>query len=90
MLPRIFCLATLLALAACGPEPADKTIDVDAEAQRIALSSIIVDTHIDTPFRLAMSAADVSQATDGDFDYPRAVAGGLNVPFMSIYTPAEL
>jgi membrane dipeptidase len=90
MLPRIFCLATLLALAACGPEPADKSIDVDAEAQRIALSSIIVDTHIDTPFMLAMSAADVSQATDGDFDYPRAVAGGLNVPFMSIYTPAEL
>ena len=27
---------------------------------------------------------------DGDFDYPRAVSGGLNAPFMSIYTPAEL
>jgi membrane dipeptidase len=26
----------------------------------------------------------------GDFDYPRAVQGGLNVPFMSIYTPADL
>jgi membrane dipeptidase len=25
-----------------------------------------------------------------DFDAPRAQAGGLNVPFMSIYTPAEL
>ncbi|MDX1507531.1 MAG: dipeptidase, partial [Woeseiaceae bacterium] len=34
---------------------------------------------------------DVSAATDsGDFDYPRAVAGGLNAPFMSIYTEAEL
>ncbi|MEE8118149.1 MAG: dipeptidase, partial [Gammaproteobacteria bacterium] len=33
---------------------------------------------------------DVSQATEGgDFDYPRAVAGGLNAPFMSIFTPAE-
>jgi membrane dipeptidase len=33
----------------------------------------------------------VSVATEGgDFDYPRAVAGGLNVPFMSIYTPAGL
>ena len=26
----------------------------------------------------------------GDFDYPRAVAGGLNAAFMSIYTPAAL
>ena len=26
----------------------------------------------------------------GDFDYPRAVAGGLNAPFMSIYTAAAL
>ena len=34
---------------------------------------------------------DVSGATaEGNFDYPRAVAGGLNAPFMSIYTPAEL
>ena len=28
-------------------------------------------------------------AEGGDFDYPRAVAGGLNVPFMSIYVPAS-
>lgn len=90
MIPRIFCLATFLAVAACSPKPVDKAVNVDAEANRIALSSIIVDTHIDTPYLLAMSTADVSQVTVGDFDYPRAVAGGLNVPFMSIYTPAEL
>ena len=90
MIPRILCLASLLVAAACSPEPADTSIDVDADATRIAHSSIIVDTHIDTPFMLAMSPADVSQAAGGDFDYPRAVAGGLNAPFMSIYTPAEL
>ncbi|HXK39986.1 MAG TPA: membrane dipeptidase, partial [Candidatus Paceibacterota bacterium] len=46
---------------------------------------------MDVPYRLNEEWADVSQATeDGDFDYPRAVAGGLNAPFMSIYTPAEL
>jgi len=34
---------------------------------------------------------DVSQATEkGHFDHPRAVAGGLNASFMSIYTPALL
>lgn len=87
-------LATATLLAACGTddnagsEPA--TVDYAAEAQRIAQSSIVIDTHIDVPMKLAMTAPDVSQATEsGDFDYPRAVAGGLNVPFMSIYTPAS-
>jgi membrane dipeptidase len=78
------------ALAACGrsapPEP-----DPAAEAQRIAAEAIIVDTHIDVPYRLIESPDDVSQATaGGDFDYPRARAGGLDAAFMSIYTPAEL
>lgn len=95
MTNRLTCLlATVTLLAACGAdnktgnEPA--VVDYAAEAQRIAQSSIIIDTHIDVPMKLAMTAPDVSQATDsGDFDYPRAVAGGLNVPFMSIYTPAS-
>jgi len=65
--------------------------DFGTLAQEIAHSSVIVDTHIDVPYRLNNKAADVSEATEeGDFDYPRAVAGGLNAPFMSIYTPAEL
>ena len=95
MTARIFCLAAIAALAACSPEPAatpaNATPDYDAEAGRIAQSSIIVDTHIDVPYRLLNRPVDISEGTDtGDFDYPRAVAGGLNVPFMSIYTPAEL
>ena len=95
MTNRLTCLlATATLLAACGAdnktgnEPA--IVDYAAEAQRIAQSSIIIDTHIDVPMKLAMTSPDVSQATEsGDFDYPRAVAGGLNVPFMSIYTPAS-
>lgn len=91
-------MAAAVLLSACGPDnnanvPASSepdTVDYAAEAQRIAQSSIVVDTHIDVPMKLATSAPDISQATEsGDFDYPRAVAGGLNVPFMSIYTPAE-
>ena len=95
MTNKILCLAaSIVLLAACGSENETSsepvTIDYAAEAQRIAHDSIIIDTHIDVPYRLASRPADVSQPTDsGDFDYPRAVAGGLNVPFMSIYTPAE-
>jgi membrane dipeptidase len=95
MTNKLLCLlATATFLAACGAddnavgEPA--VVDYAAEAHRIAQSSIIVDTHIDVPMRLATTPQDVSKATEGgDFDYPRAVSGGLNVPFMSIYTPAS-
>lgn len=84
---------SLFALAACGEQATqqtDNTVDYAADAKRIATETIVVDTHIDVPYRLGSGWEDVSQATEtGDFDYPRAVAGGLNAPFMSIYTPAE-
>ena len=87
-------LIAFLLLAACSndaPPPEEPIADLAAEAQRIATSSIIIDTHVDVPYRLESRPADVSHATEGgDFDYPRAVRGGLNVPFMSIYTPADL
>jgi len=79
--------------SACS-QPADTSIsDSNAvpDANAIARTSIIIDTHVDVPYRLEDSPADISKATDdGDFDYPRAVRGGLNAPFMSIFTPAEL
>jgi len=76
------------AISACDRS---ETADTGALAQRIAKESIVVDTHIDVPYRLEARPDNVSAATEsGDFDYPRAVEGGLNVPFMSIYTPASL
>jgi membrane dipeptidase len=73
-----------------APQRSDAT-NTATLAQRIAQSTIIIDTHIDVPYRLKENPADISAATDGgDFDYPRAVAGGLNAAFMAIYTPAEL
>lgn len=97
---RAFILSTaILFLVACGPAQQDESSSADrsaspdlrARAVEIAHDSIIVDTHIDVPYRLHDGWEDVSVATDGgDFDYPRAVAGGLNAPFMSIYTPAGL
>ncbi len=84
---HLFAAVSLLALAACSSEaPQDATGD----ANRIAQDTIIIDTHIDVPYRLDAEWEDVSGSTaKGDFDYNRAVAGGLNAPFMSIYTPAQ-
>ena len=75
-----------LTLAACSEEVQE---DPRAAAERIAQETIITDGHIDVPYRLENKWVDVSEATDGgDFDYPRAKAGGLDAPFMSIYIPA--
>jgi len=61
-----------------------------ARAQQLADQFIIVDTHIDVPYRLRNKMEDISQKTEtGEFDYPRAKQGGLDAPFMSIYVPAE-
>jgi len=78
---------------ACQQKPTPKAL-TDAElrekANKLAHEFIIVDTHVDVPYRLGEKMADISQRTpDGDFDYVRAKAGGLDAPFMSIYVPAE-
>jgi len=75
--------ACITFLSACAEAP--KT------GAELAQSLLIIDTHIDVPYRLKQSWADVSSATEGgDFDYPRAIEGGLNAPFMSIYIPASV
>ena len=64
--------------------------DFSGRAVELVKRYPLVDTHIDVPYRIHNSWADVTGATDGgDYDYPRARAGGLDVPFMSIYTPAS-
>ncbi|MDX1517307.1 MAG: dipeptidase [Woeseiaceae bacterium] len=51
---------------------------------------ILVDTHIDVPYRLARDFEDIGKRTErGDFDYPRASVGGLHAAFMSIFVPVE-
>ena len=75
-------------LAACSTTPVQT--DSSSRAQQLAQQFIIVDTHIDVPYRLHKDWEDVTVATKrGEFDYPRARQGGLNAPFMSIYIPAS-
>ncbi len=66
------------------------TADLTQRATDIAKKYPIVDGHVDVPDRIYERWADVTVATaDGDFDYPRARAGGLDAPFISIYIPAS-
>ena len=79
-------LPALIAPALVWAEETELVATAGMLAQRV----LIVDTHIDVPYRLFDDWADVTKSTqDGDFDYQRARSGGLNIPFMSIYTPAE-
>jgi len=51
---------------------------------------MIIDTHLDVPYRLKKKTQDISKRTrEGDFDYPRAEQGGLNAAFMAVYVPAK-
>lgn len=106
---RWLVLALALMAAGCskaGPAPEPATVatgtsgaagapsPLDARAQSLARRFIIVDGHIDLPFRLKLSGGggasgeDVSVRTAlGDFDLPRAQQGGLDAPFMSIFIP---
>jgi membrane dipeptidase len=82
-------LACIL-LAACAPRPRAPYTAELPRARELALRLLIVDTHIDVPYSLRAGYYDVTVAAEGhDFDYPRAQAGGLDIPFLSIYVPAE-
>ena len=84
-------LAAMFTVLGSTAAAADSKPDLASTANRVAQKYLLVDTHIDVPYRLEDEWSDVTGKTeDGDFDYPRARKGGLNVPFMSIYTPAEL
>ncbi len=86
-----FLLVAGLGLTGCGESPQpEQAADSDRGAE-LSKRFLLVDTHIDVPYRIHDEYEDVSVGTDGgDFDYPRAVAGGLDSMFMSIYIPADV
>lgn len=59
-------------------------------AKELAQKCLIIDTHQDVPHRLQKKMEDISTRTPGgDFDYPRAIEGGLNAVFMAVYVPPD-
>ena len=83
----------LVLLSSCGQAPTEtEVVEVDfkAEANRLVQEILLVDTHVDLPYRLHDKMEDVSVRTEGGhFDYVRAIQGGLDAAFMSIYIPAS-
>ena len=61
------------------------------KSNKLSKKFIIVDGHIDLPYRLKEAGylkkdkiLDLTKETDGDFDYIKSKRGGLDAPFMSI------
>ena len=85
---KLIKVLTAILLVGCVNE---KDLTPDAIAQ----GSLIIDTHIDVPYKLKMqleyngSFEDISEKTSLNFDYPKSLKGGLNLPFFSIYLPAS-
>ncbi|PPK85444.1 membrane dipeptidase [Neolewinella xylanilytica] len=90
-------------LQSCGDSgataPEGKSdVELRAHADSLARQTIIIDGHVDLPYRLKVNNFRLEremlgipvETNEGDFDYVRAVEGGLDAPFMSIYIPARL
>lgn len=68
------------------------------KAIEIAHKYVIVDGHVDLPYRLKIKHFRLEKeftgiplkTNDGDFDFERAQKGGLSSPMMSIYIPSAL
>jgi membrane dipeptidase len=77
-------------VAAEAPPAGEQRSALAVRAAAMTQRMLLVDTHVDVPYRLEEKWADVTERTDGgNFDYVRARRGGLDVPFMSIFTPAS-
>ena len=69
--------------------------DLNQKAKDFSQNKIIIDSHIDTPFQIwrqknnTGSSDDITKNTSYHFDYPRAIEGGLNLPFFAIFIPAR-
>lgn len=67
------------------------------QAEELSHRFIIVDGHVDLPYRLRVKNFRLTkefigipvETREGDFDYVRAKKGGLTSPFMSIYIPSS-
>ena len=93
MLRHLVWLLLSLLLMACSGSSGDAPTSPAPPTNPPSPASrmLIVDSHIDLPSYLYEHPEDISQSVpDGQFDYPRAKAGGLSLAFLAIYVPASV
>ncbi|MEY2949182.1 MAG: dipeptidase [Saprospiraceae bacterium] len=101
---HILTLLVFVFLAACSQqEKNNKELsemsdeELMEQANALAHKFILTDGHVDLPYRLKVKNFRLTKeflgipiaTNEGDFDYERAKAGGLDAPFMSIYIPSS-
>ncbi len=76
-------IPSLLHLTCSGPSSSVPTAN---KAKKFLEDNILIDTHIDAPYKLKKEWRDLTQKVpERNFDYPRANKGGLDAAFMSIW-----
>lgn len=86
---RVFFIFLVSLLSTCSE------VQPDYGSIEIAKDSLIIDTHIDAPHKLnilnkqGQQIHDLGSETNTEFDYPKAIQGGLDVAFMSVYLSSE-
>jgi membrane dipeptidase len=88
---RILLAWGALILLACFLLASVSADDVAARARKLHFSSIVLDTHADTPQRFLFEDFDLGHRdSEGHIDIPRMREGGLNAVFFSIWTPTSV
>ena len=95
---KIFSFILILTFSFSSLLHGQKDDKIFKKANELAQKFIIVDGHVDLPYRLKVKNFRLDkeylgipyQTADGDFDYVRARKGGLDAPFMSIFIPSNL
>lgn len=85
------CGGLALLVVCAGMPKATMTDDISQRARVIHFSSIVVDTHDDTPQRMFFEHFDLDHRdSQGSIDIPRMKDGGLRAIFFSIWCPASM
>jgi membrane dipeptidase len=82
----LFAAVLIFSISLSGGITDKQDEELKNHANQLAQQFIIVDTHVDLPLHLNREWRDVTKVVPAlNMDYPKAVKGGLNAPFMSVW-----
>ena len=88
-------LLLVIIFIACGNPNEQGKLDPKApdfaeKAAAVHNAAIVIDTHIDIPYRITHENVNGSERlADGHFDFVRAKEGGLDAPFFAVYVASK-